>query len=401
MIMALNLFWEPIMYHGRIVFSQIMDFFPRRRFKSCVDRYRGDHRVKTFMCLDQFYCMTFAQLTGRESLRDIEACLRAVGPKLYHTGMKARVSRNTLAKANEQRDFRIYRDIALILIEQARSLYASQPLAMNLKRAVYALDSTVVDLCLNLFPWAQHRRHKSAVKVHTQLDLRGNIPAFIRVTGGQKHDVHFLDHLLFEAGAFYIMDKGYIDFRRLYNIHQQGAFFVVRAKNNMAFTRRASHPVNKNRGLRSDQTIRLTGPKSAEYYPECLRRIHYVDLELNKRFWFLTNNFNLSPWTIARLYKFRWQIELFFKWIKQHLRIKAFYGTTPNAVKTQVWIAISVYVLVAILKKELNVEASMYEILQVLGVMLFEKTPVKSLFAADLHNFSKSDMRNQLYLFNL
>jgi hypothetical protein len=389
------------MNQGRIVFSQIMDYFPRRRFKSCVDRYRGDHRVKTFTCLDQFYCMTFAQLTGRESLRDIEACLRAVGPKLYHTGLKARVSRTTLAKANEQRNYRIYRDVALILIEQARHLYVSQPLAMNLKRAVYALDSTVVDLCLNLFPWAQHRHAKSAVKVHTQLDLRGNIPAFIRVTGGQKHDIHFLDHLLFEAGAFYIMDKGYIDFRRLYKIHQQQAFFVVRAKNNMAFTRRASRPVNKNRGLRSDQTIRLTGPKSAEYFPEFLRRIHYVDTELNKRFFFLTNNFNLSPWTIARLYKFRWQIELFFKWIKQHLRIKAFYGTSPNAVKIQVWIAVSVYVLVAILKKDLELEASLYEILQVLGVMLFEKTPVKSLFTADIHNFSKSDSCNQLYLFNL
>lgn len=389
------------MYHGRRVFSQIMDHFPRRRFKSCIDRYQGDHRVKTFTCLDQFYCMTFAQLTGRESLRDIEACLRAVGPKLYHAGMKARVSRTTLAKANEQRDFRIYRDIALILIDQARQLYAHQPLAMNLKRAVYALDSTVVDLSLTLFPWAQHRQHKSAVKVHTQLDLRGNIPAFIRITGAQTHDVHFLDHVIFEAGAFYVMDKGYIDFQRLYHIHQQQSFFVTRAKDNMAYARQTSFPVDKRRGLRSDQTIRLTGPKSSAYYPERLRRIHYVDVELGKRFLFLTNNFNLSPWTIARLYKFRWQIELFFKWIKQHLRIKAFYGTTPNAVKTQVWIAISVYVLVAILKKELDLQASMYEILQVLGVMLFEKTPVKSLFYANFNNFSKSYMCNQLYLFDL
>ena len=389
------------MYHGRIVFSQIMDYFPRRRFKSCVDRYQGDHRVKTFTCLDQLYCMTFAQLTGRESLRDIEACLRAVGPKLYHAGMKARVSRTTLAKANEQRDFRMYRDIALILIDTARQLYVHQPLAMNLKRAVYALDSTVVDLSLTLFPWAQHRQRKSAVKVHTQLDLRGNIPAFIRITGGQTHDVHFLDHVLFEAGAFYIMDKGYIDFQRLYHIHQQQSFFVTRAKNNMAYARQTSYPVDKRRGLRSDQTIRLTGPKSSAYYPERLRRIHYVDIERDKRFLFLTNNFNLSPWTIARLYKFRWRIELFFKWIKQHLRIKAFYGTTPNAVKTQVWIAISVYVLVAILKKELDLQASMYEILQVLGVMLFEKTPVKSLFYADFNNFSKSHMCNQLYLFDL
>jgi len=389
------------MNNGQIVFSQIMDYFPRRRFKSSVDRYRGDHRVKTFTCLDQFYCMAFAQLTGRESLRDIEACLRAAGPKLYHAGIKARVSRTTLAKANEQRDWRIYRDIALILIDQARSLYVDQPLAMNLKRAVYALDSTVVDLSLTLFPWAQHRQHKSAVKIHTQLDLRGNIPAFIRITGGQMHDVHFLDHVSFEAGAFYIMDKGYIDFRRLYYIHQQQSFFVTRAKNNMAYTRRTSYPVDKSRGLRSDQIIRLTGPKSSMYYPEQLRRIHYVDTELDKRFLFLTNNFKLSPWTIAKLYKFRWQIELFFKWIKQHLRIKAFYGTTPNAVKTQVWIAISVYVLVAILKKELDLKVSMYEILQVLGVMLFEKTPVKRLFYADFNNFSKSDICNQLYLFNL
>jgi len=344
--------------------------------------------------------MTFAQLTGRESLRDIEACLRAAGGKLYHAGMKARVSRNTLAKANELRNWKIYRDIALILIDQARVLYASQPLAMNLKRAVYALDSTVIDLCLSLFPWAQHRRHKSAVKMHTQLDLRGNIPTFIRVTGGQKHDVHFLDHVMFEAGAFYIMDKGYIDFQRLYHIHQQQSFFVIRAKNNLVFSRRASRQVNKNRGLRSDQTIRLTGTKSSVYYPELLRRIHYVDTEIDKRFFFLTNNFSLSPKTIARLYKFRWQIELFFKWIKQHLRIKAFYGTTPNAVKTQVWIAISVYVLVAILKKELDLEASMYEILQVLGVMLFEKTPVKSLFSADFNKFSKSYLHNQLLLFD-
>ncbi len=389
------------MNHGQIVFSQIMDYFPRRRFKSCVDRYRGDHRIRTFSCLDQFYCMAFAQLTGRESLRDIEACLRAAGPKLYHAGMKARVSRNTLAKANELRNWKIYRDVALILIDQARTLYANQPLAMNLKRAVYALDSTVIDLCLSLFPWAQHRRHKSAVKMHTQLDLRGNIPAFIRVTGGQTHDVHFLDHVIFEAGAFYIMDKGYIDFQRLYHIHQQQSFFVIRAKNNLAFSRRASRQVNKNRGLRSDQTIRLTGPKSSVYYPELLRRIHYVDTELDKRFFFLTNNFSLSPKTIAHLYKFRWQIELFFKWIKQHLRIKAFYGTTPNAVKTQVWIAISVYVLVAILKKELDLEASMYEILQVLGVMLFEKTLIKSLFFTDFNKFSKSCLHNQLLLFDL
>ncbi len=342
----------------------------------------------------------FAQLTGRESLRDIETCLRALGPKLYHAGMKARVSRNTLAKANELRDWKIYRDIALILIDQARTLYAHQTLARNLKRAVYALDSTVVDLCLTLFPWAQHRLHKSAVKIHTQLDLRGQIPTFIRITGGQVHDIHFLDYVVFEAGAFYIMDKGDIDFRRLYHIHQQQSFFVIRAKNNLAFTRLESRPVNKNHGLRSDQTIRLTGPKSSVFYPEPLRRIHYVDVELQKRFFFLTNNFTFSPATIARLYQLRWQVELFFKWIKQHLRIKSFYGITPNAVKTQVWIAISVYVLIAILKKQLDLKAGMYEILHVLGITLFEKTDLKTLFSEHLYNFPKDDLHKQLLLFD-
>ena len=389
------------MYQGQIVFSQIMDCFPHRQFKTCVHRYQGDHRIRTFTCLDQFYCMSFAQLTGRESLRDIEICLRAVGAKLYHAGMQGKVSRTTLAKANEQRNWKIYRDIAMILINRARSLYINQPLAMNLKRAIYALDSTVIDLCLSLFPWAQHRRRKSGVKIHTQLDLRGNIPAFIRVTGGQTHDVHFLDHIIFEAGAFYIMDKGYTDFQRLYHIHQQQAFFVIRAKSNLTYSRQASHPVVKDRGLRSDQTIRLIGPKSSLYYPEHLRRVHYVDIEINKHFYFLTNNFNLSALTVAKLYKLRWQVELFFKWIKQHLRIKAFYGTTSNAVKTQVWIAISVYVLVAILKKENKLEASMYEILQVLGVMLFEKTPVNSLFAGDPYSFSESSSDKQLNLFNI
>jgi len=388
------------MNQGRIVLAQIMDFFPRRQFQSYVDRYRGNHRVRTFTCLDQFYCMAFAQLTGRESLRDMETCMRAMGPKLYHAGIKAKVSRNTLAKANELRNWKIYRDIAMVLIDQARKLYVRQPLARNLKRAVYALDSTVIDLCLTLFPWAQHRRHKSAVKVHTQLDLRANIPTFVRITGGQVHDIHFLDHVIFEAGAFYIMDKGYIDFQRLYHIHQQQSFFVIRAKNNLAFSRLASMPVNKHFGLRSDQTIRLTGPKSSVYYPEPLRRIHYVDIELQKRFFFLTNNFTMSPATIARLYQLRWQIELFFKWIKQHLRIKSFYGTTPNAVKTQVWIAISVYVLVAILRKELDIKASMYEILQVLSVTLFEKTELKTLFSEHLNNSLEDDLHKQLLLFD-
>lgn len=400
-MLALTLREEPGMNPGRSVFSQVMDFFARRQFRTCVERYGGDRNVKSFRCLDQFYVMAFAQLTGRESLRDIEACLRALGPKLYHAGFKARVARNTLAHANEQRDWRIYRDIALVLIGQARTLYAGDSLGMNLKRAVYALDSTVVDLCLSLFPWAQHRRRKSAVKIHTQLDLRGEIPSFACITGGQIHDVHFLDEVGFEAGAFYVMDKGYTDFGRLYHLHQQQAFFVIRAKKNLVFRRAGSHAVDKSRGLRSDQTIRLTGTRTCDLYPELLRRVHYVDPESERHFYFLTNNFTLAPNTIARLYKLRWRVELFFKWIKQHLRIKAFYGTTPNAVKTQVWIAISVYVLVAILKKELALDASLYEILQILGLVLFEKTALKTLFQGNPHNFSEVIIHNQLSLFDL
>jgi len=389
------------MYQGRTVFSQVMDFFPRRQFRDCVDLYGGEHRVKSFSCLDQFYSMAFAQLTSRESLRDIEACLRAVGPKLYHAGFKAKVARTTLAKANEQRDWRIYRDTGLQLIEQGRALYAGDSLGMNLKRAVYALDSTVVDLCLSLFPWAQHRRHKSAVKIHTQLDLRGAIPSFLCITGGQIHDVHFLDQVAFEAGAFYVMDKGYTDFGRLYHLHQQQSFFVIRAKKNLVFSRVGSREVDKRQGLRSDQTIRLIGAKTRDLYPERLRRIHYIDPESGRHFFFLTNNFTLAPRTIARLYKFRWQVELFFKWIKQHLHIKAFYGTTPNAVKTQVWIAVSVYTLVAILKKQLDLDASLYEILQVLGLVLFEKTPLKTLFPGNSRSFSEGAIHNQLQLFDL
>jgi transposase len=400
-MLALTLSQEPGMNQGRSVFSQVMDFFPRRQFRTCVERYGGDRNVKAFNCLDQFYAMAFAQLTARESLRDIEACLRALGPKLYHAGFKTLVARNTLAHANEQRDWRIYRDIALVLIGQARALYAGDALVMNLKRAVYALDSTVVDLCLSLFPWAQHRRHKSAVKIHTQLDLRGAIPSFAYITGGQIHDVHFLDEVAFEAGAFYVMDKGYTDFARLYYLHQQQSFFVIRAKKNLVFSRLASRELDNRQGLRSDQTIRLTGARTRDLYPERLRRIHYVDPESGRHFYFLTNNFTLAPRTIARLYKQRWQVELFFKWIKQHLRIKAFYGTTPNAVKTQVWIAISVYVLMAILKKELALEASLYEILQILSLVLFEKTALKTLFQGNPHNFSEGTIHNQLSLFDL
>lgn len=389
------------MNQGRTVFAQLMDFFPQREFRRCVERYAGERRVKSFSCLDQFYCMAFAQLTGRESLRDIEACLRALGGRLYHAGFKARAARTTLAKANEVRDWRIYGDIGALLIEQARALYAGESVGMNLKHAVYALDSTVIDLCLSLFPWAQHRRHKSAVKVHTQLDLNCGIPSFLRITGGQTHDVHFLDDVLFEAGAFYIMDKGYTDFGRLYHVHQRQSFFIIRAKENLVFTRVASRPVDKTCGLRSDQTIRLTGAKTCDLYPELLRRIHYVDLEHGRQFYFLTNNFHLAPRTIARLYKFRWHIELFFKWIKQHLHIKSFYGTTPNAVKTQVWIAVSSYVLVAIVKKQLGLNTSLYEILQVLGLTLFEKTALETLFPGSCHNISEGAIHNQLSLFDL
>jgi hypothetical protein len=344
--------------------------------------------------------MAFAQITGRESLRDIETCLRAMKKKLYHVGLRGSVARNTLAKANESRDWRIYRDLGFILIEHAKRLYAGESFCKTLKRTAYALDSTVVDLCLTLFPWAQHRRRKSAVKLHTQLDLRGNIPVFVHITGGQVHDIHFLDELVFEPGAFYIMDKGYTDFGRLYRLHQDRAYFIIRAKNNLSSTRQRSQPVTPGRGVRSDQIIRLTGPKTSPLYPEALRRIHYFDSETEKRFFFLTNNMKLSAFTIAQLYHCRWKIELFFKWIKQHLRIKSFFGTSPNAVKTQVWIAISTYVLVAIMKKELKLERSLYEILQVLSITLFEKLPLyKALTETSLQN-QEGVFHNQLLLFD-
>jgi len=385
---------------GRIVFSQLLDFMPRREFKKCVERYHGNYRTRTFSCLDQFLCMAFAQLTSRESLRDIETCLRAVQKKLYHAGLRGKVSRNTLAKANENRPWQIYADFAQILIKRARTLYANDPFGLALKRTVYALDSTTIDLCLTLFPWAQFRRHKSAVKMHTLMDLRGNIPGFIYITGGQVHDLHLLDQLPFDPGAFYIMDKAYTDFERLYALHQSRAYFVIRAKRNLRFSRRNSSPIDKRRGLRSDQTIVLTGPKTSMLYPEILRRIHYYDAERGKRFIFLTNNFSLAPITITRLYKYRWQIELFFKWIKQHLRIKSFFGTSPNAVKTQIWIAISIYVLVAIMKKELNLERSLYEILQIISVTVLEKTPVLQALTAPCNHFTGPDSCNQLRLFD-
>ena len=363
------------MYSGKLVFAQLMEFFPRHDFDKCVRRYRGNIRTRDFSCRDQFLAMAFAQLTYRESLRDIETCLRSVQPKLYHMGFRGRIARSTIADANRNRDWRIYADFAQTLIHRARKLYHNEPLGLDLEGTAYALDSTTIDLCLSLFPWATFRRHKAAVKLHTLLDLRGNIPCFLRVSHGKMHDVNILDELPIEPGAFYIMDKAYIDYARLYRLHRQAAFFLTRAKKNLNAKRRQSRIIDKTTGLRSDQTIVLSGVKSSQSYPEALRRIHYYDIETGKRFVFLTNNFVLPALSIAQLYKCRWQIELFFKWIKQHLRIKAFYGTSPNAVRTQIWIAISVYVLVAIVKKELKIERSLSEILQILSVNPFEKTP--------------------------
>ena len=353
------------MHTGRIVFSQLMDFLPRHEFSRCVRRYRGNYRTRKFTCHDQFLCMAFAQLTGRESLRDIETCLRAMQPKLYHTGIRGPVSKSTLADANENRDWRIYADFAQVLIQQARKLYAQDDFGAQLEQTAYVFDSSTIDLCLSLFPWALFRQHKAAIKLHTLMDLRGNIPCFIRITEGKTHDVNLLDELVLEPGAFYIMDRGYIDFDRLHTFTQHAAFFVIRAKRNLDYRRRSWRPVDKVTGLRSDQTIVLHGPKTSKDYPDALRRISYVDTETEKRFVFLTNHFLLSPLTIAQLYKCRWQVELFFKWIKQHLRIKAFFGTSENAVKTQIWTAISIYVLVAIVKKQLQIDRSLAEILQI------------------------------------
>lgn len=361
------------MYTGQMVFSQLMDFLPKHEFNQCVRRYQGNYRVRKFSCLDQFLCMVFAQLTYRESLRDTETCLRAVQSKLYHAGIRGRVSRSTLADANETRDWRIWADFAQVLIGRARQLYAGEDFGLALQQSAYALDSTTIDLCLSLFPWARFRRRKGAIKVHTLMDLRGSIPCFIRITAGNVHDVNILDELLFQPGAFYVMDRGYIDFARLYAFTRSLAFFVVRAKSNLHYCRRAYRQVDKSTGLRSDQRILLQGPKTSQAYPDTLRRISYVDTVTQKRLVFLTNNFSLPALTIAHLYKCRWRVELFFKWIKQYLRIKAFFGTSQNAVKTQIWIAISVYLLVAILKKELRIDRSLGEILQILSITLFEK----------------------------
>jgi hypothetical protein len=385
---------------GRTVFSQLVNFFPTYQFQICVDRYQGNRYVKEFSCWDQFLCLAFAQLTYRESLRDIEACLRAQQPKLYHMGFRGQVSRNTLAHANEHRDWRIYADFAQLLIATARDLYRDEPFGLELSETVYAFDSTTIDLCLTLFPWGKFRRHKSAVKLHTLLDLRGSIPTNVYVTGGQVNDVNILDQLLLEAGSFYLLDRGYLDFARLYIFTQACAFFITRARRDLQFYRRYSRPVERSAGLRCDQTILLTGVRTAKRYPDPLRRIHYFDVEKDLRLTFLTNNFLLSALTIAQLYRACWQVELFFRWIKQHLRIKAFYGTSENAVKTQVWVAVSVYVLVAIVKKQLGLELSLYKILQILSVTVFEKTPILEGFSNFSDEFSDAESCIQLNLFD-
>jgi hypothetical protein len=388
------------MNQGRTVFSQLIAFLPDREFRRCVARYDGDAGLRDFSCWNQYLTMAFAQLTCRESLRDIEACLRALGAKLYHMGFQGKVARSTLADANESRDWRIFADFAQVLIRIARPLCAIDPIGVDLDHSLYALDSTTIDLCLSLFPWAKFRKHKAAVKMHTLLDLHGNIPTFISITNGKVHDVNVLDEIAPEAGAFYVMDRGYLDFGRLYVFTLSAAFFVVRTKSNILLQRRYSHPVDKTTGVRSDHIVILTAIGSATAYPEQLRRVSYLDVTTRKRFTFLTNNFTLPALTIALIYKSRWQVELFFKWIKQHLRIKAFYGTSENAVKTQIWIAVSVYVLVAIVRKRLGLEARLYQILQILSVTLFEKTPIlQALQASDFEN-DLPDTGNQLILFD-
>jgi hypothetical protein len=382
------------------VFAQLMEFLPRYDFQQCVQRYQGHYKVKSFSCWDQFLCMTFAQLTYRESLRDIEACLRSAQRNLYHMGFRGKVSRNTLAHANEVRDWHVYADFAQIQIGRARRLYANDSFGVELDQTAYALDSTLINLCLSLFPWAKFRKRKGAIKMHTLLDLRGSIPSLAIITHGKIHDVTILDQLTFEPGAFYIFDRGYLDFARLHKIHRASAFFVTRAKSNFQFKRLYSQPVDKSQGVQCDQIIVLKGFYVKKDYPDKLRRIRYFDVAQNKEFVFLTNNFTLPALTIAQLYHCRWQIELFFKWIKQHLRIKAFYGTTDNAVKTQIWIAITVYVLVAIVKKQLRLKHSLYTILQILSVNLFEKSSISDLLG-DVDPQETSDViSNQLNLFH-
>jgi transposase len=386
---------------GRTVFAQLIAHLSHIEFQKCVARYGGDRHPRGLSCWDQYLAMAFAQFTYRESLRDIEACLRSMSGKLYHMGFRSRVARSTLADANETHDWRIFADFAQHLIGVARPLYAGDALGVDLDHSLYALDSTTIDLCLSLFPWARFRTHKGAVKMHTLLDLHGNIPAFIRITNGKVHDVNILDQILPEAGAFYVMDRGYVDFERLYAFTLSSAFFVVRSKSNLLLERRYSHPADKSTGVRSDQTVILTAIHSAKAYPDALRRVSYYDAETGKRLKFLTNNFALPALTIAQIYKQRWQVELFFKWIKQHLRIKAFFGTSENAVKTQIWIAVSVYVLVAIVRKRLRLESTLYQILQILSVTLFEKTPISQALQTANTDNDMSVPENQLILFSL
>jgi Transposase DDE domain/Domain of unknown function (DUF4372) len=389
------------MNRGRTMFAQVIDFLPLPEFRRCVQRYRGEYKVQSFSCWDQFLCLAFAQLARLGSLRAIETCLRSQRAKLYHMGFRGRIARNTIANANENRDWRIFADFAHVLIAQTRQLYRDEPFAVELNKTVYALDSTTVDLCLSLFPWAQFRRHKSAVKLHTLLDLRGSIPANVYVTTAAMHDVRILDRLVLEAGAFYLLDRGYLDFARLYVLKQSCAFFITRAKRNTQFWRRSWQPVSSESGVRSDQTIQLTGPKTAHLYPEPLRRIHYYDEKEDLRLIFLTNNFQLPALAIADLYRARWEVELFFRWIKQHLQIQSFLGTSENAVKTQIWVAITVYVLVAMVKKQLQLDLTLYKILQILSINLFEKTPLLSGFSQISDNFEDDDPRMQLNLFHL
>ena len=376
------------MNQGHTIFSQIFDFLPKKKFRQCVNRYRGNRRIRSFTCYDQFLCMAFAQLAYRESLRDIQCCLRAMQEKLYHMGIRGKVSRSTLADANEVRDWRIYSYFAQVLIHEARRLYVDDDFGVELKETVYALDSSTIDLCLSVFPWARFRKTKAAVKLHTLLDLRGDIPTFIWITDGKVHDVNVLDHLILEPGAIYIMDRAYLDFKRLYQLHQSSAVFVTRSKANTGLRRIYSHKVDKTTGIKFDQTVALTGFYSKKDYPEKLRRIKYFDAEKGRSFVFLTNQFMLPAITIADLYRLRWRVEIFFKWIKQHLRIKKFFGTSENAVKTQIWIAVSTYVLVAIMKKRLNIDSSLYTILQILSITLFEKKPI-------LQVLTESDYINQ------
>ncbi len=385
---------------GQTIFSQLMEHLPQHKFRQCVERYKGDYKIRSFSCWNQFLSMSFAQLTYRESLRDIETCLRAMQNKLYHMGIKSKVSKSTLADANEKRDYRIYEDFAKILITIARELYATEEFEKELDETVYALDSTTIDLCLSLFPWAKFRKHKGGIKLHTLLDVQTSIPTFIYLTPAKVHDVNILDILIPEAGAFYVMDRGYVDFARLYSLHLNNSFFVTRAKSNFRFNRIYSHAVDRT-GVICDQTINLTGFYQSKDYPDKLRRIKYYDKQTDKRLVFLTNNFQLKALLIAKIFKERWQIELFFKWIKQHLRIKSFYGTTPNAVKTQIWIAVSVYLLVAIVKKRLNINLSLYTFLQILSISIFEKRPIL-LLINDIDYESKIyDSVNQLNLFDL